>query len=79
MTSKFIPSLAFAALCFAQMSFAAQTRTLDGQAAQTLWNQLPAASEKQDDGWRWRENAAWSCKKFFDSETRQDRFECYRK
>lgn len=50
-----------------------------GNAAETKWNALPIESEWADDGWTWREDSEWLCKKYYDTDLNGFFFECYEK
>jgi len=73
-------SLKFAPLFFVFSGMAmAEEGILLGEAAERQWQLLPQESEWHDDGWMWRQDHEWLCKKYFDTDLREYFFECYQK
>ena len=57
----------------------AEEGLLLGPAAEDQWNNLPQENEWHEDGWVFREDSDWLCRKYFDTDLNDSFFECYKK
>ena len=61
------------------MAFADEIVNLYGAQAEVKFESMSPSSQFADDGWTWRQDSEWQCKKYFNSEIRAFAFECYHK